>query len=328
MEHANPRLLSVIVIGLNEEARLAECLNAVIVGKPRGYELEVFYVDSGSTDRSVAIAGSIPGVTVVHLNDPKPSAAKARNKGLKMVSGKYVQLVDGDSVIQSGWMYTAIKALEQSPDISCVFGHCIEMYPERSIYMKVCGLEWHRPAGDSRFCGGNSVWRTSVIAGEGYFDEGLRLGEEPDLCYRVRQRGGRIVCLDVPMVKHDLGIVHFRQYWQRGVNSGVSYMNVASRYWRRSEKLWLREVIRNFAEPLIWVVICLIGWGMGSLPVMLAMLMAWWLLRALRTGYGVRDVVANFSDAFLYGLHCQFNRIPIVVGQLTVLRNLLRSEKR
>ncbi len=319
---ANP-VLSFVIIGLNEEARLKECLEAVLVNSPAGYDVEVIYVDSGSQDRSVEIAKHIPGVTVQHLDTMQPSAAKARNKGLRMARGQYVQLVDGDSVIQPGWIPGALDLLEKTPQVACVFGQCIEMFPEQSIYMKVCGLDWHIPAGDHRFCGGNAMWRISSIAGEGFFDETLRLGEEPDLCYRVRQRGGRIVCLDTPMVKHDLDIVRFSQYWKRGENSGVSFIRVAARYWRNTEKLWLREVIRNFAEPLIWACALSLGWWLGALPLTLMLLLGWWFLRALRVACAARSRTANFTDALMYGLHCQFMRIPIAIGQFKALPRLL-----
>ena len=323
---ANP-VLSFVVIGLNEEVRLKECLEAVLVNSPAGYDVEVIYVDSGSQDRSVEIAKHIPGVTVQHLDTKQPSAAKARNKGLRMARGQYVQLVDGDSVIQPGWIPGALDLLEKTPQVACVFGQCIEMFPEQSIYMKVCGLDWHIPAGDHRFCGGNAMWRISSIAGEGFFDETLRLGEEPDLCYRVRQHGGRIVCMDLPMVKHDLGIVQFSQYWKRGENSGVAYMRVAARYWRNTEKQWLREVIRNFAEPLLWIAIFLLGWRLGTLPAAIGLLAGWWLFRAVRIGYSARDRVASVADGFIYGLHCQFMRIPIVFGQIKALPGVLWSAK-
>src|SRR3982750_3005760 len=75
-------LVSVVVIGLNEEERLRDSLEAGFANKPRGIDIEVIYVDSGSTDRSVQIASAVPGVQVLHLPGPERSAARARNFGL------------------------------------------------------------------------------------------------------------------------------------------------------------------------------------------------------------------------------------------------------
>lgn len=316
---AHPKLISVVVIGLNEEERLASALQSAILDCPAGYAIELIYVDSGSQDRSVEIASQTPGVEVVHLNDPYPSAAKARNVGLKRVHADYVQLLDGDSVLQSGWLSAAAEFLDQHPDIACVFGHCIEMYPEKSVYMRVCGLDWHVAPGEYRLSGGNAMWRRSVIEQVGFFDDSLRFGEEPDLCYRVRQQGGRIYCIDLPMVKHDLGMTRFAQYWRRALNSGKAYARVALRYWRNSEKLWAYETLRNFIEPSLWLVMFfLVTWFTGPW-IGLAALICWWTLRGLIIAIKVRQRSRSWADALLYGLHVQFIRLPIVIGQIKAL---------
>ena len=312
-------LLSVVVIGLNEQDRLQASLEAVFATKPQGCELEVFYVDSGSTDRSVEIASAVPGVEVLHIGGGRRSAARARNVGLRRVKGEFVQLVDGDSVLQQGWLARAVGVLEQQPQIACVFGSCIEMYPDQSIYMKVCGFDWHIPPGERRFCGGNSMWRVSVIAEHGYFDEEIRAGEEPELCYRVRHEGGRILCLDVPMVTHDLGMRRFAQYWQRGVTSGSAYAAIALRYWRNREKLWLREMLVNFAEPVIWFALFFGSWRLFGWAATVALMVGWWLLRSVQIAIGIRHRQLGWGNSLMYGLHCQFIRLPAAVGQLKTL---------
>lgn len=319
MSFNSRRLLSVVVIGLNEQDRLKQSLGAVFDYRPEGWELEVFYVDSGSTDRSVEIAGAVPGVEVLHLNGTQHSAAIARNVGLRRARGEYVQLIDGDSVVQPGWMETALGALARAPEVACVFGQCIEMNPDQSVYMKLCSFDWYIPPGDRRTCGGNSMWRLSVISTHGFFNETIRFGEEPDLCYRVRHSGGRILCIDAPMVKHDLGMRHFGQYWNRAVNSGQGYAEVAARFWRNREKLWLRESVLNFAEPAVWLLTFLAGALLAGMWGGAALLLAWWAIRATQIAFGVRRRRLPARDAFLYGLHCQFVRLPAAIGQFKTI---------
>ncbi len=319
MSVENKPLISVVVIGLNEQARLKASLEAIVACLPESVDAEVIYVDSGSTDRSVEIASAVDGVKVLHLDTAQRSAARARNVGLKRARGDYVQLVDGDSVIQPGWFDIALSTLRQRPDVSCVFGQCIEMYPEQSVYMRVCGLDWHIPAGEYRLCGGNAMWRMSIIKAQHFFDESLKSGEEPDLCYRVRHGGGKIVCIDVPMVTHDLGMRRFGQYWARAESTGRGYARIASRYWRTPEKLWLREAILNFVEPSTWVLMFAIGWyGAGAVGGV-ALLLAWWGLRTARIAFAMRRRRVGAGQALLYALHCQFVRLPVAVGQLKAL---------
>lgn len=312
-------LMSVVVIGLNEEKRLKASLEAVFSHSPRVCDLEVIYVDSGSIDRSVAIASGISGVNVLHLKGGKPSAARARNVGLRRARGQYVQLVDGDSVIQPGWLDKALQAMESDPGISCVFGHCVEMHPQQSIYMKVCGLDWHMAPGERRLCGGNSLWRLSVIAENGFFNENIRLGEEPELCYRVRQKGGRILCIDAPMVMHDLGMHSFGQYWKRSVDSGKAYASIAMRFRKNTEKMWLREMLINFVEPGAWVLLFAGSWLFMGLTPAVSIIVCWWLIRGLQIANTLRKRKLGPGAAMMYGLHCQFARLPVAVGQLKTL---------
>ena len=68
--------IGLVAIGRNEGERLRKCLMSVVgqVGK-------VVYVDSGSTDGSIAMAHSF-GVEVVALDMAHPfTAARARNEG-------------------------------------------------------------------------------------------------------------------------------------------------------------------------------------------------------------------------------------------------------
>ena len=101
--HAS-RLAGVVAIGRNEGERLKSCLESVVEIAER-----VVYVDSGSTDGSVATAGAV-GAEVVVLDARIPfTAARARNEGLRRMRElaprlAYVQFVDGDCEVVAGWL--------------------------------------------------------------------------------------------------------------------------------------------------------------------------------------------------------------------------------
>src|SRR5262245_27425374 len=86
--------VGVVAIGRNEGERLRRCLESVM-GKVRA----VVYVDSGSTDDSVALARSL-GTTVVELDLSRPfTAARSRNSGIARLCEadpdvEFVQVVD------------------------------------------------------------------------------------------------------------------------------------------------------------------------------------------------------------------------------------------
>ncbi len=308
--------ISIIVIGLNEEKNLKQCLESVTAASLSDeVNTEVVYVDSGSTDNSIAIAKSFPKVKVIMLDDPQPSAAKGRNLGASVTKAEYIQFIDGDSVLDKDWLTKALARLKADNSIAVVFGAIEEVGNKNNIYAKVCHFDWYTPAGDYRLCGGNAMWRRDVFMQSGGFDSMLIAGEEPDLCYKVRQNGHRIVCIDAPMVKHDLDMNSFKQYWLRSVRSGYAYSVIAMRFINKKEKLWLKEMLRNFLDPIVWFAIILIGFVVGWLPSLL-LLLAFVSYRTSRVVKNVRPRAENAGEALLYGLHTQFSRIPLSVGQL------------
>jgi len=72
--------VSVVVIGRNEGQRLEHCLASVKQAAWGNTRYELIYVDSKSTDASVARAQALGAHTLV-LADASPCAAKARNLG-------------------------------------------------------------------------------------------------------------------------------------------------------------------------------------------------------------------------------------------------------
>ena len=308
-----------IVIGLNEENNLRQSLCSVMNSLKENEHVEVIYVDSGSTDNSVAIATSIDNVNVVHLDVSQPSAAKGRNCGLELASGEFIQFLDGDSVLDPQWLTLAMAFLREHQDYACVFGGLIEENTQHNIYTRLCAIDWHITPGDYRLCGGNALWRKSDLDSVHGFDTAMQVGEEPDLCYRIRQQNRKIRCLDIPMAKHDLEMHSFRDYWARGINNGVAYAAVGMRYRYMPEKLWLREMLRNFVEPVVWLMVLFVGLMFFSVAVAVTLLLALVLLRAIMIAVSSRNKTLSILQGVAYGLHLQLIRIPVVIGQLKYL---------
>src|SRR5262245_23394565 len=110
----NGENLGVIIIGRNEGERLVQCLESV-----GAVTEKIVYVDSGSTDGSVAAARRA-GAVVVELDLARPfTAARARNEGfwaLKSAdpSVRLVQFIDGDCTLVPGWIERAVAFLKRS----------------------------------------------------------------------------------------------------------------------------------------------------------------------------------------------------------------------
>ncbi|WP_245638545.1 glycosyltransferase family 2 protein [Hydrogenophaga palleronii] len=237
-------LVGAVVIGRNEGDRLRVCLSSVLP-----HIRAAVYVDSGSTDGSVEMARGM-GADVLSLDMGKPfTAARARNAGYQRLLElhpqlRYVQFVDGDCEVVSGWIEAARLHLEAEPDCAVVCGRRRERYPERSIYNHMCDLEWDTPVGDTNSCGGDALFRAEAFTQVGGFRASLIAGEEPELCVRLRGAGWRIHRLDQEMTLHDAAITRWSQWWQRTVRAGHAFAEGAWLHGAPPERHWVRETLR------------------------------------------------------------------------------------
>ena len=261
--------LGVVVIGRNEGERLARCLRSVVAPSRH-----VVYVDSGSTDDSVALARA-SGAVVHALDMSRPfTAARARNEGARKLQAlapalELVQFVDGDCELVEGWLAAAVAFLDQHADVGVVCGRLRERFPDRSIYNRLCDMEWNTPVGEAKACGGIAMMRVAAWQQVDGFRADLIAGEEPELCVRLRARGWRVWRLDAEMAWHDAAMTRFGQWWRRCVRAGFAYAEGARLHGAPPERHWVRES-RSASV-----------WGAG-VPLALALMalavggVAWW----------------------------------------------------
>src|SRR6185295_12193149 len=167
------------------------------------------------------------GVATVALDLRIPfSPGRARNAGYRRLRElvpdlDYVQFVDGDCEVNPGWLAQATAFLTAHPDVAVLGGRRRERYPERSVYNRMCAMEWDMHlVGETKVCGGDALMRADAFeAAKGYRAD-LMAGEEPDLCDRLRAAGWRIWLLDATLTMHDAAMLRFGQWWRRLTRSG------------------------------------------------------------------------------------------------------------
>lgn len=264
---------AVVAIGRNEGERLRACLASVV-----GRVGLVVYVDSGSTDGSVALARAA-GAEVVDLDLRQPfTAARARNAGLARALERCpelarAQFVDGDCEVVDGWLERAHAFLQAEPQVAVVCGRRRERHPERSVYNRLCDLEWDTPVGDARACGGDALMRVDALRAVGGYRDDLIAGEEPELCVRLRAAGWRVHRLDAEMTRHDAAMTRFGQWWRRTLRSGYAFAQGAALHGAPPERHWVREtrsaLAWGVALPLAALLLIAGGGAWGALLLLL-----------------------------------------------------------
>ena len=257
-----------VVIGRNEGKRLARCIRSL-----SGPAL-IVYVDSGSSDRSVAIAQDC-GAEVVELDLTIPfTAARARNAGFaraREICGgvRYIQFVDGDCELDRDWTSCATCFLESHPGVAAVCGRLRERHPENSIYNWLCDQEWDGPLGEVRSFAGNVMVRCEALAAMGGYRDEVIAAEEDELCVRLRAANWTIYRVSNDMALHDAAMTHFHQWWKRSVRCGYAFGQGAYLHGKNPERHFVWESQRARLWGIYLPLLCLltgmlfhpIGWA-------------------------------------------------------------------
>ena len=310
-------MLSVVVIGRNEGDRLAVCLESIRTARQMPEPVEIIYVDSLSTDGSPERAAAC-GAKVIELDPGKLSAARARNAGWRIATAPFILFLDGDTILDTDFVNRAWQEFADA-SVAVVCGDRREIRPEASVYNRVLDLDWNAPAGDTDFCGGDSVMRRDVLERANGFNPDLIAGEEPDLCRRMRAMGYRILHIDAPMTGHDLALRHFHQYWRRAVRTGHAYAEISARYRDTPDPLWTREsranLLRGWLYLLTGIALCVAAILLRSWVPVIALALGAAAL-SIRTAILARAKSASWTTLLLFGFHSHVQQLPILQGQL------------
>jgi len=101
-DQMRPARISVIIPVLDGAETLGRCLDALEREALPSERFEILVVDNGSRDGSVAIARAHSRVKL--LEEPRPGAYAARNRGLAESRGEIVAFLDPDCEVQPGWL--------------------------------------------------------------------------------------------------------------------------------------------------------------------------------------------------------------------------------
>lgn len=317
---ASSLLVGVVLIGRNEGSRLVSALAAVCEQVER-----LVYVDSGSTDGSVAVARAA-GAAVVNLDVSVPfTAARARNEGFARLLADgpldYVQFVDGDCVLQPDWIITAQAFLDKNPKAAVAFGRRRELCPEATIYNQICDWEWEQPPGKVSSCGGDAMMRVTSLEAVGGYNPCLIAGEEPELCVRLRKQSWEIWCLPAEMTLHDAAMTHFGQFWKRARRAGHAYAEGAAIHGAAPEF----HGVAGRNRALFWggvlpaaVIVVGAAWPWGFLAVLLYPLQI------------IRIAVSQGSSgtkSWLRALFLIVDKFPQALGAIEYFFNRLRGQR-
>ena len=293
--------VGIVVIGRNESQRLFSSLQSM-----QSSHYPLIYVDSGSTDQSVSIAG--PLADSVHELDPARSfsAARARNEGFERLTALFpalelIQFVDGDCVLSEGWLEAAKQSMLGDAKRAVIVGHLQECNPDISVYNRLCAMEWKSPTGDLKnfgALGGIFMVRVEVFRALGGFNVHVIAGEDSEFGVRLSLAGYKVTKINHEMATHDANMTTFSQWWTRAVRAGHAIGQRA----HLNGKTNVKDCVQERKSTLFWglivpalALLLLIPTHGASLLMLLA-----YLALALKVYLCRRKQKEGVSDSIIY----------------------------
>lgn len=109
--------LSIVILNWNSLNYIEPCLQSVRKAIPPDTNTEIIVIDNGSTDSSVQyIKNRHPDIKLIE-NDSNKGVAPARNQGFAIAEGKYILLLDIDTVVKNDAIKVMIQTIQSDDHI-------------------------------------------------------------------------------------------------------------------------------------------------------------------------------------------------------------------
>ncbi len=227
--------LSVVIVNYNVKYFIEQCLHSVLkAGKQ--IAMEVLVVDNASVDGSCSmIKEKFPQVQLIE-NKENVGFSKANNQAIRIARGKYILLLNPDTVVDELCFEKVLSYANQHPEVGGIGVKMIDgkgkflpeskrAFPSPSVsFYKIMGLSRLFPRSPifARYHLGhlneNEIHEVEILAGAfmflrkealdkvGLLDESFFMyGEDIDLSYRIIQGGYKNYYLPDPAIIHYKG---------------------------------------------------------------------------------------------------------------------------
>ena len=261
--------ISFVILTWNSEKYISRCLNALIDDLDQsGLSHEIFIVDNGSTDGTVAILKSYQSrypeqIFPIFLEENRGTTF-SRNLALKKAQGKYISVIDSDvEVLHAGTIKNLIETLESDTKIGLIAPKLLyadgrlqkstDKFPtifskiSRYFFLKIIEKNENNQKSSPEIravdCAISAMWvlKKEVLEKVGYFDEKIFYApEDVDYCLRVWLSGYKVLYNPLVAVVHDTQEIS-RQFKMSGMT--MSHIKGLIYYFRKHKYIFKRPNI-------------------------------------------------------------------------------------
>lgn len=186
--------VSIVIPAYNEENTIARCLRSVVEQSLPRQHYEIILVDNNSTDNTIHIARTFPGIKIIQETTPGVGAARAR--GWSEAQGEIIASTDADCAVPKHWLRKIIAVFDHNPEIVAVSGG--HLFYDRDFVVNaivrvfehsLMALSWFLAGGVMAMAAANMAVRREVYLRTPGFDPTLHYGEDLNLAKKLHHFG-------------------------------------------------------------------------------------------------------------------------------------------
>ncbi|MBI2103660.1 glycosyltransferase family 2 protein [Candidatus Woesebacteria bacterium] len=258
--------LSIVILNYNTKDVLLDCLGS-IVANTSDLDYEIVVVDNGSSDGSVEAVKKL-GIKNLKIaeNTTNLGFAAGNNTARKIVGGDYVLMLNSDTLVNKSTLKETVSYIESHKDVGALgckillpdgtldkdsrrsfptpwvafthFSGIDRLFPKSKLFAKY--WYWNRDENETHEAdvlqGAFTLVRKKVLDEVGWYDEDYFLdGEDIDLCWKIKEKGWRIVYFPKASIIHIKKVTKSKFKNLRNIMSGVESMEIfyKKRLWNR-----------------------------------------------------------------------------------------------
>ncbi len=329
--------VSIVIVGHNEEKNLEKSFIAARAIDYPQHLIEIIFVNSMSSDNSIAIAEKYAD-KIVSTKNFWSTAGEAFNLGIANSSHEFIQISAGDILLDKNYLIKAILKLTSSPDIACVTGffseHCMNKWNRLIAYRREEQIL--RKPSYTNSPNGGTFKKAALIKINGY-DERIKKGQETELGLRLRLAGFKIWDAQILQGTHDFDINSIGDFSKRYLNNGFSSGYVWLLSFKENNDFFfsmqrtVTKILVHFCL-LISIIITLLSFGYWKYSLMF--LVGFYVLNILRIVIRSKEKTFNYRKYMivnsLFGILTFFGvvRFLFLVIFNKKYRELLSTKKR
>lgn len=270
--------LSIVIVNFNSGNFLVECLDSLDQVKNEA-DLKIWIVDNASSDDSIKKArNKYPQVNYL-LNKENLGFGKANNLALRKIENEYILILNPDCQVKSGTLKFMLDFMEKNPKVGAAT--CLVEKADGSLDL-ASHRGWPTPEAAFKyyFLGDDSLYhladrpmneiheidalsgaflftKKSVLDKVGLFDEDYWLyGEDLDLCFRIKQKGFKIMYVPEVKVLHLKGVTSGLKKHSQNISTATkeSRLRAFNSFYETMKIFYHKHLAKDYPFFINWLV--------------------------------------------------------------------------